>query len=185
MARNKKWYIEEMEALFLEHYEATGKLERLIKQGKVLPQCLDIYGVEASTAFKWLYGRVEGHKSKLINWVREETYVAEFNNMWHNAIAANGRINKFLNDSSLLGWVQEETQPVEPTEVSRIEYDAHLQGISHASGSLVTIVGERTVVTSEGEQLEQYLYHIEGHQTQNGQPFVSLKENVSVIEGAQ
>ncbi len=49
------------------------------------------------------------------------------------------------------------------------------------TGNLVTVIGEQTV-EYEGRILEQYIYNIKGHATQNGKPFAALKSNIFLFE---
>ncbi|PLS19145.1 hypothetical protein CVD28_01685 [Bacillus sp. M6-12] len=58
-------------------------------------------------------------------------------------------------------------------------YDNPLKGISIFSGEPVEVIGERTE-EKDGKVLEQYLYNIVNYTAKNGQPFVSLKANISI-----
>lgn len=62
---------------------------------------------------------------------------------------------------------------------SVVMYDKAKMGVSMFSGSVVEVIGERTV-TEKGKTLEQYLYNIVGYEPDNGEPFVSLKVNIIV-----
>lgn len=55
------------------------------------------------------------------------------------------------------------------------------KGISSFGGDMVEIIGEQTVILEDGREVEQYLYHIEGHTPKNGQPFASLKANIILL----
>ena len=59
-------------------------------------------------------------------------------------------------------------------------YDAPIKGGS-VTGNLVEVIGEQTVVTDEGKELEQYIYNIVGYTPENGKPFVALKSNIFLM----
>lgn len=59
-------------------------------------------------------------------------------------------------------------------------YDAPIKGGS-VTGNLVEVIGEQTVVTDEGKELEQYIYNIVGYTPKNGKPFVALKSNIFLM----
>ena len=59
-------------------------------------------------------------------------------------------------------------------------YDAPIKGGS-ITGNLVEVIGEQTVMTDEGRELEQYIYNIVGYTPENGKPFVALKSNIFLM----
>lgn len=56
-------------------------------------------------------------------------------------------------------------------------YDEAIMGGS-ITGSLVEVIGERTVELDDGRIIEQYLYNIVGYTPENNLPFAALKANI-------
>lgn len=174
---SKKWYMENMEQRHACHELATKDLVALIEAGKVLPQTLELYGLKNSESYKWVHGKVAGEKSKYTNWVFEETTKAMFELYFEKAVRDLNRIERFLQDSSLLGWVEPEKE-VEPTVLSEEKFQTPLLGISAVSGSKVAVVGRRKVELADGKVVRQYVYDIMGHTPENGKHFVAHESNI-------
>lgn len=65
--------------------------------------------------------------------------------------------------------------------ISEKFYAEPIEGISLFSDNLVHIIGEQKARFESGEEREFYLYSIDGHTSENGKPFVSLKANIVLI----
>lgn len=75
-------------------------------------------------------------------------------------------------------------QNIEDKEMKVIDtkmYDEPIVGISFFSDSLVSVIGEQTVMFKYGKIIEQYIYNIEGVTPENGKPFLSMKSNIQLL----
>lgn len=65
--------------------------------------------------------------------------------------------------------------------LSEKDYEEPKKGGSIVSGSLVEVIGEKTVRFDDGTVGEFYMYNIVGHKARNGKPFAALKDNIVIM----